>query len=81
MAGRASDQGLRKMQEDKEGGGDDRKDREEAAFMELYQIFYCIAGAPGKGKAAGGRCLYSYEERGIGTGSCQALYGRNCRAA
>ena len=70
-------QGLRGMQEQSE----DDREREEAAFMQLFQHFYTSAGHRDKVRQLVDAAFYSYEERGIGRAAARALYGRELQGS
>ena len=56
--------------------GEDDREREEAAFMQLFQHFYTSAEHRDKVRQLVDAAFYSYEERGIGRAAARALYGR-----
>ena len=69
--------GLRGMQEQ----GEDDREREEAAFMQLFQHFYTSAEHRDKVRQLVDAAFYSYEERGIGRAAARALYGRELQGS
>ena len=69
--------GLRGMQEP----GEDDREREEAAFMQLFQHFYTSAEHRDKVRQLVDAAFYSYEERGIGRAAARALYGRELQGS
>lgn len=70
-------QGLRQMQE-QDGG---RKEREEAAFLQLFKHFYDSGEHRHKVKQLVEAAFYSYEERGIGRAAARALYGQSLQGS
>ena len=70
-------QGLRGMQEQ----GEDDREREDAAFMQLFQHFYTSQEHRDKVRQLVDAAFYSYEERGIGRAAARAFTAGNCRAA
>lgn len=70
-------QGLRGMQEQ----GEDDREREEAAFMQLFQHFYTSQEHRDKVRQLVDAAFYSYEERGIGRAAARALYGRELQGS
>ncbi len=69
--------GLRGMQEQ----GEDDREREEAAFMQLFQHFYTSAEHRDKVRQLVDAAFYSDEERGIGRAAARALYGRELQGS
>lgn len=61
--------------------GGSAPDAEEAAFMELYQYFYCSKEHRQKVKQLVEAAFYSYEERGIGRAAARALYGQSLQGS
>ena len=66
-------EGLRKLRGEKE--------KENTAFLELYQYFYRSDEHREKVKQLVDAAFYSYEERGIGRAAARALYGQTLQGS